>query len=57
METNSDYIEAEIENYMSDNPCPKCKGARLKPEVLAITVGDKNIFEFCNLSIKDELYL
>ena len=29
-ETNSDYIKSEIENYMSDNPCPKCKGARLK---------------------------
>jgi excinuclease ABC subunit A len=55
METNSDYIKKEIENYMSDNPCPKCKGARLKPEVLAITVGGKNIFELCNMSIKDEL--
>ena len=39
MESNSDYIKTEIENYMSDNPCPKCKGARLKKEVLAITVG------------------
>ncbi|BAH08201.1 excinuclease ABC subunit UvrA [Clostridium kluyveri] len=55
METNSDYIKREIENYMSHNPCPKCKGARLKPEVLAITVGEKNIFELCSMSIKDEL--
>ncbi len=54
METNSDYIKAEIENYMSNNPCPKCKGARLKPEVLAVTVGDKNIFEFCSMSVRDE---
>ncbi|MDF2880661.1 MAG: UvrABC system protein [Clostridiaceae bacterium] len=54
METNSDYIKAEIENYMSNNPCPKCKGARLKPETLAVTVGDKNIFEFCNMSVRDE---
>lgn len=55
MESNSEYIKNEIENYMSDNPCPKCKGARLKPEVLAVTVGDKNIFEFCSLPIRDEL--
>lgn len=54
-ETNSDYIKAEIEQYMSDNPCPKCKGARLKPETLAVTVGEKNIYEFCKMSIKDEL--
>lgn len=55
MESSSEYIKGEIENYMSDNPCPKCKGARLKPEVLAVTVGDKNIFEFCSLPIRDEL--
>ena len=55
METNSDYIKAEIEQFMSDNPCPKCKGARLKPEALAVTVGNKNISQFCKLSIKDEL--
>ncbi|WP_029452219.1 excinuclease ABC subunit UvrA [Clostridium algidicarnis] len=55
METNSDYIKSEIEQYMSDNPCPKCKGARLKPEALAVTVGDKSIFEFCKIPIRDEL--
>lgn len=55
METNSDYIKNEIEAFMSNNPCPKCKGARLKPEVLAVTVGEKSIYEFCSLSIKDEL--
>lgn len=55
METNSDYIKNEIEAFMSNNPCPSCKGARLKPEVLAVTVGDKNIYEFCTQSIKDEL--
>lgn len=54
-ESNSDYIKAEIESYMSNAPCPKCKGARLKPESLAVTVGDKNIYEFCLKSIKDEL--
>ncbi len=55
IETNSDYMKSEIENYMSNNPCPKCKGARLKPEVLAVTVGGKNIHEFCNMSVRDEL--
>jgi excinuclease ABC subunit A len=55
METGSDYIKADIEQYMSDNPCPKCMGARLKPETLGVTVGDKNIYEFCKISIKEEL--
>ena len=54
-ETNSDVIKADIEQYMSDNPCPKCKGARLKREALAVRVGDKNINEFTRLSIKEEL--
>lgn len=55
LETNSDYIKKQIEQYMSDTPCPKCSGARLKEEALAVTIGEKNIFEFCNMSIKDEL--
>ncbi len=42
---------------MSDNPCPKCKGARLHDEALSVTVADKNIFEFCNMSIKKNLIL
>jgi excinuclease ABC subunit A len=54
-ETSSDYIKREVEQYMSDNPCPKCKGARLSPEALAVTVGDKNIYEFCKMSITDEV--
>jgi excinuclease ABC subunit A len=54
-ESNSDYIKNEVESYMSNSPCPKCKGARLKPEVLGVTVGDKNIYELCLLSIRDEL--
>jgi excinuclease ABC subunit A len=54
-ESNSDYIKNEIENYMSDSHCPKCKGARLNQEALAVTVGDKNIYELCLMSIKDEL--
>lgn len=55
METNSDVIKSEIEQFMSDNPCPKCKGDRLKPEALAVTVGNMNIADFCKLSIVDEL--
>lgn len=54
-ETNSDDIKNEIEQYMSDSHCPKCKGARLKKEALAVTVGGKNIYEFTTMSIKDEL--
>lgn len=54
-ETNSDIIKGDIEQYMSDNHCPKCKGARLNKEALAVTVGDKNIYEFTTLSIKEEL--
>lgn len=54
-ETSSDYIKREVEQYMSDNPCPKCNGARLSPEALAVTVGDKNIYEFCRMSIVDEV--
>ena len=54
-ETNSDVIKSDIEQYMSDNKCPKCHGARLKPEALSVKLGDKNIYEFTNLSIKEEL--
>ena len=54
-ETNSDIIKNDIEQYMSNNPCPKCSGARLKKEALAVFVGDKNIYEFTKLSIKEEL--
>ena len=54
-ETNSDVIKNEIEQYMSNKACPKCKGARLNNEVLAVTVGGKNIYEFTKMSIKEEL--
>lgn len=54
-ETASDYIRTKIENYMIESPCRTCKGKRLKPEVLAITVGDKNISDITELSIIDHL--
>src|SRR5207302_6823652 len=40
-----------IEEYMSFRPCPVCKGARLKPEVLAVTVGERNIHQFTQMSV------
>src|SRR5438093_723899 len=42
-ETTSDFIRADIERYMSERPCPVCKGKRLKPEALAVTIRDRNI--------------
>ena len=54
-ETESDYTKREIEGYMSESVCPSCKGARLKPEALCVTIGGKNIDEFCTLPITDEL--
>jgi excinuclease ABC subunit A len=50
-ETDSSQVRERIEEYMSFRPCPECGGARLKPEVLAVTVGDKNIHEFTQMSV------
>jgi excinuclease ABC subunit A len=50
-ETDSATQRERIEEYMSFRPCPVCKGARLKPEVLAVTVGEKNIHEFTQMSV------
>jgi excinuclease ABC subunit A len=50
-ETDSSNQRERIEEYMSFRPCPVCKGARLKPEVLAVTVGGKNIHEFTQMSV------
>jgi len=52
-ETDSDYSRDKYEAYMRETPCPTCKGARLKPEVLAVTLGGKSIAEVCALSIDD----
>jgi len=52
-ETDSDYSRDKYEAYMRETPCPSCKGARLKPEVLAVTLGGKSIAEVCALSIDD----
>jgi excinuclease ABC subunit A len=50
-ETDSATQRERIEEYMSFRPCPVCNGARLKPEVLAVTVGDKNIHQFTQMSV------
>ncbi|MDP9247599.1 MAG: excinuclease ABC subunit UvrA [Candidatus Dormibacteraeota bacterium] len=50
-ETESDYLKAELEKYMSDRPCPACGGSRLKPESLAVTVVGRNIAEVTRLSV------
>jgi excinuclease ABC subunit A len=52
-ETDSDYSRGKYEAYMRQTPCPACKGARLKPEVLAVTLGGKSIAEVCALSIDE----
>ncbi|HEY3086171.1 MAG TPA: excinuclease ABC subunit UvrA [Candidatus Dormibacteraeota bacterium] len=50
-ETQSEYLKAELERYMSDKPCAACKGMRLKPESLAVTVADRNIAQVARLSV------
>ncbi len=52
-ETDSDYSRDKYEAYMREISCEKCNGARLKPEVLAVTIDGKNISEICDLSIAD----
>jgi excinuclease ABC subunit A len=54
-ETGSEMIKSEIERYMTTRPCPTCNGMRLKPEVLAITVVERNIIETTQLSVTDAL--
>ncbi len=54
-ETDSDYIKAEIEKFMVTKPCPTCDGKRLRPEILAVTIGDRNIWDVSTMSIKDAL--
>lgn len=54
-ETTSEYSRNEIEQLMTAEVCPECKGARLKKESLFVTVGGINIHDFCSKSIKDAL--
>jgi len=50
-ETNSEHQREDIEQYMSSRPCPACRGARLKPEALAVKVGDRSITEITRFSV------
>ncbi len=54
-ETDSDFIRRDIERFMQERPCAVCKGRRLKPEVLAITVNNLSIMDVCELSIDDAI--
>jgi excinuclease ABC subunit A len=55
LETKSSYRRKAIHRYMTDHKCPVCNGDRLKPEILAVTVGDKNIAELTDLAILDSI--
>ena len=52
-ESSSESMRDEYESYMTSIPCKTCKGARLKPEALAVTIGDKNINQVTSMSIGD----
>jgi len=56
-ETESDFIRRDIERFMQERPCAVCKGRRLKPEVLAVTVSGMSIMDICELSIDDAVKL
>lgn len=54
-ETTSDWSRSDIEAVMTTCVCPDCKGSRLTPEIMSVTVGGKNIYEFCSMPISEEL--
>lgn len=54
-ETDSDFMRRDIERFMRERPCHVCKGRRLKPEVLAITIDGSSIMDICELSISEAL--
>lgn len=54
-ETGSEWIKEKMEKYMRITQCPVCKGNKLKPELLAVTVGGKNIMEFCDMSVAEAI--
>jgi excinuclease ABC subunit A len=52
-ETESDYLKEELSKFMSNQPCPKCKGTRLKPQTLAIKINGLSIADVCKFSVKE----
>ena len=55
-ETESDYLKKELEKYLSEKPCPACKGTRLKPASLAVTIAGRNIAEVCRLAVEQTIH-
>jgi len=51
-ETESDYLKKELEKYLAEKPCPACKGTRLKPESLAVTIAGRHIAAVCDLPVE-----
>jgi excinuclease ABC subunit A len=51
--TSSDYVREELERYMAERPCPTCHGARLKPEVLGVTVDERSIVDITRMPIRE----
>lgn len=54
-ETDSDFMRRDIERFMRERPCHECNGRRLKPEILAVTIGKSSIMDICELSIDEAL--
>ena len=54
-ETESEWRRQDIEKYMRNEPCPACRGARLKPEALGVTIKDENIFQVTQKSVEETL--
>ena len=54
-ESTSEAVRARLERYIREVPCDACNGARLKPEILAVTVGGKSIYDVCQMSAADSL--
>jgi excinuclease ABC subunit A len=50
--TTSEYVKTRLHSYLSEQPCRSCQGTRLRPEAIAVTVGDKNIHQLTSLSIE-----
>ena len=55
VETTNENTKAKLERYIREEPCSTCKGARLRPEMLAVTVGSKSIYEVCCMSCRESL--
>ncbi|MDO4437743.1 MAG: excinuclease ABC subunit UvrA [Coriobacteriaceae bacterium] len=55
VETTNENTKAKLERYIREEPCSTCKGARLRPEMLAVTVGGKSIYEICCMSCRESL--